>query len=164
MGLKDWLEDQKEIKAVKKEAYEDEKDKADAEKHRKALDDAKIAGKEKAHTGFQLPKPNPDKINGIKNFMSGIGEKSSKAHERMQGGDLFAITGEKGKGMSSGMSTPDEEEPEPVKKRTVSAKKRPVTRKVKSGSVKKKPVSVEKMTPEDKMDDYNKRMKETLGY
>ena len=144
MGLKDWMKDRAEIKAAKQEAYDDEKEKASAERQRKAIEDATVAGKEKAHTGFQLPKPNPDKIAGIKSALSGVAERSAKAHERIQGGDLFAITGKKEKGMS----------PE---KKSVTVKKR-------SESIKKEPVSVEKMTPEDQMDDFNKRMKETLGY
>lgn len=150
MGLKEWMRDRAEVKAAKQEAYEDEKEKADAERQKKAIDKAKVAGKEKAHTGFQMPKPNPTKIAAIKGALSGLSEKAATANERMNAGDMDNFTGNKDKGTSSGSHTTP-------KKKSVTVKKR-------SESIKKEPVSVEKMTPEDQMDDFNKRMKETLGY
>ena len=129
MGFGHWLRDRAEIRAVENEAFEEEKDKADAEKHRKALEEAKMAGKERAYTGRKMPKPNPKKIAAIKSVFSKIGDKAATAGERMKEGEMFEDT--------------------------AAPQRKPTGRK----SPEKK-----KKSPEEEMNDYNKKMKETLGY
>lgn len=127
MGLGDWLRDRAEIKDAKKTAYDEEKVKAHAERQRIAIEEAKVSGKEKAHTGFQMPKPNPKKIAAIKSVLGAMGDKAAKAGERINNGEMED---------SSNKQEPD--------KYHVSTKK--------------------VMTPEEKLAEYNKTMKETLGY
>lgn len=128
MGLGDWLKDRAEIKDAEKEAYDEEKVKAHAERQRIAIEEAKVAGKVKAHTGFQMPKPNPKKIAAIKSVLGAMGDKAAKAGERINNGEM--------EDSDSNKQSPD--------KYHVSAKK--------------------VLTPEEKMAEYNKTMKETLGY
>ena len=135
MGLGDWLKDRAEIKAVEREAYDEEKVNAQAQRQRVAIEEAKIAGKERAYTGRKMPKPNPEKIAAIKSVLSKIGDKAATAGERMKEGEMFETSG----------STPV---------RKVNGRKSP----------QRKSTVKRIMSPEEEMNDYNKKMKETLGY
>lgn len=130
MGFGDWLKDRAEIKAAENEAYDEEKVNAQAQRQRVAIEEAKVAGKERAHTGRKLPKPNPEKIAAIKSGLSKMVDKAATAGERVKAGEMFEST--------------------PAPQRKFTSKKRMEKIKAKS--------------PEEEMNDYNKRMKETLGY
>lgn len=129
MGFGSWFEDRAEIKAAERKAFEDEKDKAHAEKQREAIEEAKVAGKERAYSGRKLPKPNPEKIAAIKSGLSKIVDKAAPAGERIKNGEMF--------------------------ENTAQPQRKPTGRKA---------IEMKRKSPEEEMDDYNKKMKETLGY
>ena len=131
MGFGSWFEDRAEIKAAERKAFEDEKDKAHAEKQREAIEEAKVAGKERAYSGRKLPKPNPEKIAAIKSGLSKMADKAATAGERMKAGEMFE-------------SAP-------------SSQRKPAGRMATARKTKAK-------SPEEEMNDYNKKMKDTLGY
>lgn len=135
MGFGSWFENRAEIKAAERKAFREEKVKAQAETQRKAIDEAQASGKERAYSGMKLPTPNPKKIAAIKSVLSKIGDKAATAGERMKEGEMDNFSG----------ATPQRN---PNGRRAPSRK----------ASVKKT------MSPEEEMNDYNKKMKETLGY
>ena len=129
MGLGEWIKDLTEVKAEERKSFEKAKSKAHAEKQRKAIEDAKVAGEERAYSGRKMPKPNPKKIAAIKSGLSKMADKAATAGERMKAGEMF--------------------ETAPAPQRKPAGRKAPV-KKAKS--------------PEEEMNDYNKKMKETLGF
>ena len=129
MGFRSWFENRAEIKAAERKAFQEEKVKAQAEIQRKAIEEAQASGKERAHTGRKLPKPNPKKIDAIKSVLSKIGDKAATAGERMKEGEMFENTSQ--------------------------PQRKPTGRKA---------IEMKRKSPEDEMNDYNKKMKETLGY
>lgn len=135
MGLGDWLKDRAEIKAAERKSFEKNKSKARAEIQRKAIEAATASGKERAYSGRKMPKPNPKKIDAIKSGLSKMADKAATAGERMKAGEMFEASG----------STPV---------RKANGRK----------SISGKAPATEAMSPEEEMKEFNKMMKETLGY
>lgn len=164
IGLGSWLKERKEekieVKAAEKAAFEKHKEVAKAERQRKAIEEATAKGKEKAYTKpGGLPTPNPKKIAAIKKGLSKLGDKAATAHERMEDGGMNKFT----------IAPP----PTPTRKSNVikkSAKKKKKSVKAQATGRKKaaqktvEAAEPEKRTAESDMADYEKKMKEALGY